>query len=99
VQADEGMMKWLVAAALAGVVKGQSQCSADYLSQINQLCCTNAAGQDECHGGEPTRCNGNCATMFLVRALPEACLATAEARVEEALYSGRGDPLSVALRI
>ena len=55
VQADEGMMKWLVAAALAGVVKGQSQCSADYLSQINQLCCTNAAGQDECHGGEPTR--------------------------------------------
>eukprot|EP01043_Picozoa_sp_COSAG02_P025122 COSAG02_NODE_1401_length_12832_cov_20.599702_3_plen_100_part_00 len=95
-QANERMMKWMVAAALAGVVKGQSQCSASYLAQINTLCCTNAAGQDECHGGEPTRCNGNCATMFLVRPKPEACLATAEARVEEALYSARGNPLSLA---
>merc|ERR1719223_49467 len=58
-------MKWMVAAALAGVVKAQSQCSADYLAQINTLCCTGDGGQDTCHGGEPTRCNGNCATMFL----------------------------------
>ena len=44
------MMKLLVAAALAGVVKGQSQCSPDYLAQINTLCCTDASGQDICHG-------------------------------------------------
>ena len=62
------MMKVLLAAALAGVVKAQSQCSADYLSQINTLCCTDDRGQDMCHGGQPTRCNGNCATMYLVRA-------------------------------
>ena len=67
------MMKLLVAAALVGVVKGQaSQCSAGYLEQINTLCCTDDNGRDICHGGEPTRCNGNCATMFLVRALAPA---------------------------
>jgi|EP01046_Picozoa_sp_COSAG06_P025134 hypothetical protein len=60
------MMKILLAAALAGVVKAQSQCSADYLNQINTLCCTDDRGQDMCHGGQPTRCNGNCATMYLV---------------------------------
>ena len=60
------MMKLLLAACLVVTAKAQSQCSADYLSQVNTLCCADASGQDTCHGGEPTRCNGNCATMFLV---------------------------------
>jgi hypothetical protein len=61
------MMKLLLAATLAGAANAQSQCTADYLGQINTLCCTDDRGQDICNGGEPTRCNGNCATMFLVR--------------------------------
>lgn len=61
------MMKLLLAACLAVTAKAQSQCSADYLAQVNTLCCADASGADTCHGGQPTRCNGNCATMFLVR--------------------------------
>ena len=60
-------MKLLLAATLAGAANAQSQCTADYLAQINTLCCTDDRGRDICNGGEPTRCNGNCATMFLVR--------------------------------
>lgn len=55
------------AAALVATARAQqaSQCSPQYLAQVQALCCDDGRGNDVCNGGQPSRCNGNCATMFL----------------------------------
>ena len=55
------------AAALVAIARAQqaSQCTPQYLAQVQALCCDDGRGNDVCNGGQPSRCNGNCATMFL----------------------------------
>ena len=55
------------AAALVAMARAQqaSQCTPQYLAQVQALCCDDGRGNDVCNGGQPSRCNGNCATMFL----------------------------------
>ena len=64
-----GGMRLLLASfsAVLGVALAQegSQCSPDYLTAIQRICCTTADGADTCNGGTPTECDGNCATLFL----------------------------------